>query len=210
MRRMISISAILLLAASLPGSSGAQGLKGRELLGVRLGGAVSPGAVRDAFGDGSELELHFTEGLGAWFGIDVALSMHNFGRARTEITDPTSYYWNMKPEAEVYSLTVGFMAMRDISQRISLASDAGIGLYTINAVIPAGIYEGRVYRNQLGLYGGMNLYYALNSRGLSLDIGAKYHYVFSGDDPLQVLHVYTGEDRLGFFQMTLGIVFFTR
>ncbi|MCK4539245.1 MAG: hypothetical protein KAV42_10660 [Candidatus Krumholzibacteria bacterium] len=210
MKRFYFITALFLITSLAPVNAVSQGLKGREVLGLRLGGVASPGAVEDCFGRGSELELHFIEGLGSWYGVDIALSMHNFGRSLSREKNIDFTGSDRTVEAEIYSLTFGLVGIRSVTDRISLGMEGGMGLYPITAIIPEGIWEGRVTRNQFGFYTGANIYYSLNRRGLSLDIGAKYHYVFSGDDPWQVLYAYTGEDRLRFIQMTVGIVFYTR
>ena len=210
MKRFYFITVFFLIISLAPAMAFSQGFKGREILGLRLGGVVSSGSVEDTFGRGSELELHFMEGLGSWYGIDISLSMHNFGRSLSREKNIDFTGFDRAVKAEIFSLTAGLVGIRQVTDRISLGIDGGMGLYPITAVIPEGIWEGRITRNQFGLYTGANIYYSLNKRGLSLDIGAKYHYVFSGDDPLQIFYVYTGEDRLQFVQMTVGIVFYTR
>ncbi|MBU8922535.1 MAG: hypothetical protein KOO63_12020 [Bacteroidales bacterium] len=210
MKRIYFIPVFFLIISFAPVDAGAQGLKGREVLGLRLGGVVSPGSVEEYFGHGSELELHFMEGLGSWYGIDISLSMHNLGRSLSREKNIDFLGFDRTVKVEIYSLTVGLVGIRQVADRISIGMEGGMGLYPITAVIPEGIWEGRITRNQFGFYAGANVYYSLNKRGLSLDIGAKYHYVFSGNDPMQILYAYTGEDRLQFIQMTVGIVFYTR
>ena len=54
MKRIYFIPVFFLIISFAPVDAGAQGLKGREVLGLRLGGVVSPGSVDEYFGHGSE------------------------------------------------------------------------------------------------------------------------------------------------------------
>ena len=192
-----------------PSSCRPQGIKGREMLGGRFGGIITSGELNDSFGHGSELEIHFTEGLGSWYGVGFSLSMHNLGRSLDREKDIDYTGLDRSVKAGVYSVTAGMTTFNRISRKIYLGAEAGIGLYTVTATIPSGIWEGRITRNEFGFNGGVDIYYALNDRGLSIDLGAKYHYLLSGKDPLQVLYAYTGEEGCGFTQVTLGIILFT-
>ncbi len=209
MKRFPCTLVIVAAAVLAPSSSSSQGIKNREILGVRLGGIISSEVVHESFGHGSELEIHFIEGLGSWYGVEFSLSMHNFGRSIDREKNIAYTGTDRSVEAGIYSLTLGMATCTGISERISVGVGAGLGLYTITATIPTGIWEGRITRNEFGFNGGVDLYYTLNRHGLSLDIGAKYHYVLSGDDPLQVMYAYTGENGVDFIQVTVGIIFFT-
>jgi len=201
---------IIAVAALLPPSASlSQGIKGREMLGGRFGGIITTGELNDSFGHGSELEIHFTEGLGSWYGVGFSLSMHNLGRSLDREGDINYTGTDRSVKAGVYSVTVGMTTLTKISRKISFGAEAMAGLYTVTATIPSGIWEGRITRNEFGFNGGVDIYYALNDRGLSIDVGAKYHYLMSGTDPLQVLYAYTGEEGCGFTQVTLGIILFT-
>lgn len=204
------IIAFLLAAATFSGAEAA-GFKGRERLGIRLGGIFTSDPLSEYFGAGTELEIHFMEGLGKSIGVDIALSMHSFGRSN-DMDKNFDYIGKRDPvELQIYSLTAGFAVFRNLGRKISLSAESGLGLYTVTSIIPSGIfYEGRIYRNQFGFYGGLHFYYRLNRQGLSLDIGTKYHYVLSGEDPAVAVYSFTGEEKIGFFQVTVGIIFFTR
>lgn len=203
---MIAAVAVLLAA----GRAESQGIKGREILGGRIGGIFSTGGLDATFGKGTEMELHFIEGLGSWYGIDFALSAHNFGKSLDSEKDFDYINEYRTVELELYSLTVGAVAMKDLPGRFSSSIEGGFGLYTISAVIPAGFYEGRITKNRLGLYTGLFLHYRLTSGGLALEFGGKYHHVFSGDDPEQVIFAYTGENQTDIFQITVGLTLYTK
>ncbi len=185
-------------------------MKGREKLGIRIGGIFSPGKLDDSFGKGTELEIHFVEGLGTWFGIGVSLSTHNFGRS-LDIEKDFDYTGNPRTvEMEVYSLTVGFVTYRKIYGRITLSTDTGFGLYTSSAIIPSGIWEGRITKNDPGLYAGLDINYRLTERGLSVELSGRYNHIYSDNKLPHVIYAYTGQDHAGFFQLTIGVNIYTR
>ena len=209
MRRCITILFIVCAASLLvPAESFSQGIKSRELLGLRAGGIISTGGVNKIFGNGSELEIHFIEGLNPWLGIGISLSSHNFGESNdrqknldyTGLDRPVSLY--------IFSVTVAAVAVNEIKGRWSSTIEGGLGLYTVNGIIQAGIYEGTRTNNQFGFYGGAGLLYRL-SKSLFINANAKYHYVFTGDDQRHIIFFYTGEDRISFFQIAVGIAIFT-
>ncbi len=198
-------AALLVLVAS--GTHG-QGIKGREMLGLRVGGVLSSGTVNDKFGDGSEIEIHFMDGLNPWFGIDIALSSHNLGDSKDR--DMSIEYTGMdRPvKLQIFSVTASAVALKRIGDRLAPTIEAGFGLYTLNGVIQAGIYEGSITDNQFGFYGGAGVLYRV-TRSLFLNANAKYHYIFSGDDWRSTVYFYTGEKRVTLYQIAVGVAIYT-
>lgn len=210
MNRVCSIR--LLYAAALlfvlpPGGHG-EGIKGREILGLRAGGVLSSGPVHDKFGHGSEVEIHFIEGLNPWFGIDVALSSHNLGESKDREMNIEYTGLDRPVKLQVFSATAAAIAVKQIGDRFSPTIEGGFGLYTLNGVIQAGLYEGSITDNQFGFYGGVGLLYRV-TRSLFVNANAKYHYIFSGDDWRSTVYFYTGEDRMSLYQITVGIAIYS-
>jgi hypothetical protein len=194
----------------LPGVSAAQGIKGREIFGVRFGGIASTMELDDAFGRGSELELYFVEGLTSWFGIGASLSGHDFGNAKDK--DRTIEWTGLADPVDVMvlSMTLTLYGRHPFGRRWSAAVESGGGLYTTTASIPTGIYyEGRITKNALGLFGGAGISYRLLDSGLAIDLAGKFHYVFSGSDGRQALYAFTDREAVHFYQITLGVTIFT-
>ena len=203
MKRRLSIFLILsaaLLIAEAHGAQG-QGLKGREILGLRVGGVLSSGPLNDKFGDGSEIEIHFIEGLKPWLGINIALSSHNFGESLDR-------NMNIEYTGLDRPVTAAVLAVSHFGDRLSPTIEGGFGLYTLNGVIQAGLYEGSITDNQVGFYGGAGLLYRL-TRSLFLNANAKYHYIISGDDWRSTVYFYTGEKRISLYQIAIGIAIYT-
>ncbi len=201
-----AFSLLIFLAAS-PDALG-QGLKGREILGLRVGGILSSGTLNDKFGDGSEIEVHFIEGLNPWFGIDIALSSHNLGDSKDRDMN-IDYTGQDRPvKLQVFSVTAAALAVKRIGNRFSPTIEGGFGLYTINGVIQAGIYEGSITDNQFGFYGGAGLLYRV-TKSLFINANAKYHYIFSGDSWRSTVYFYTGDDRVTLYQIAVGIAIYT-
>ncbi|MBN2070546.1 MAG: hypothetical protein JW814_03725 [Candidatus Krumholzibacteriota bacterium] len=185
-------------------------MKSRETLGIRIGGVFSPGKLDHSFGKGSELEIHFVEGLGSWFGLGFSLSTHYFGRSLDRELDLDYTGLNRSIKLEIYSLTTCFESYFDLGQRLVFGTETGAGLYTSSAVIVSGFYEGRITRNDPGLYAGLKLYYRITEGGLGAEMAFKYHHIYSGSDRSHVIYAYTGETEADFFQLTIGFNFFTR
>ncbi len=186
----------------------AQGIRGRELLGVRVGGVVGSPPLRDAFGAGSELELHFIEGLGAWWGIGLALSSHNFGASKDTLANIAYTGMNRDVELSIFSMTGSFFALKRIGGRFTATGETGLGLYSLTASIPAGFYQGTRTENRFGVYGGAGMLMRI-SRGVSLNLNVKYHYVFVGDDEFEPVHFFTGETSAHFVQIAFGVLLFS-
>jgi len=209
MRHGTVIAYIVVLLTACGGAS-AQGIKGREIFGVRFGGIGSTMELNDAFGSGSELEIFFVEGLTSWFGIGAALSGHNFGKSKDPDKDLEFLGIPQPVEVSILSMALTLYGQRSFSSRVTGAAEGGGGLYTTSAKIPAGAFaEGRITKNQLGLFCGASLSYRITDGGIALNLGGKFHYVFSGSDPRQALYIYTGREAVHFFQITLGVTIFT-
>ncbi|MDD3641896.1 MAG: hypothetical protein PHQ19_00305 [Candidatus Krumholzibacteria bacterium] len=209
MKRHFLIAAVFALLV-LSGETAGQGIKGREIFGVRIGAVGSSMELDEAFGRGSELELFFVEGLTSRFGIGASLSGHDFGKSKDM---GTNIEWTGLPDpvdVMILSATVTLFGRQPITERWSGCAEAGGGLYTTTASIPIGAFtEGRITKNQGGIFFGAGVSYRLLDSGLAVDLAGKFHYVFSGSDYRQALYVYTGEETVHFYQITLGMTLFT-
>jgi len=209
MKRRISIGLLLATFLIFAGAGAlGQGIKGREILGLRVGGVLSSGPVNDKFGDGSEIEIHFMDGLNPWFGIDIALSSHNLGDSKDRDMNIEYTGLDRPVKLQIFSVTAAAVAVKQIGGRFATTTEAGFGLYTLNGVIQAGIYEGSITDNQFGFYGGAGVLYRL-TRSLFLNANAKYHYIISGDDWRSTVYFYTGEERVTLYQIAVGVAIYT-
>ncbi len=210
MKRLSAICAIPAVVISLAISAAcAEGIDGREILGIRLGSVIGSTELDEAFGKGSELELHFIEGIGSWYGVGVSVSAHYFGSSKSVDKNIEFLGTDRDLKLHIYSLTAALVTMNRLAGDFSISAEAGGGLYTINGIVPAGLYEGSITRNRLGIYGGAGLYYNLNRYGLSLNISGKFHHIFSGDGWNNVIYSYTGLERADMIQLTVGVILFT-
>ena len=71
---------------------------------------TTTGVMNDIFGSGTEMELHFIEGLGTWFGVDIALSAHNLGDSKDRQKNIDYTGLNRPVELGIYSVTAAFYA----------------------------------------------------------------------------------------------------
>ncbi|MGM0484559.1 MAG: hypothetical protein ACQERI_08425 [Candidatus Krumholzibacteriota bacterium] len=194
----IIIVCTLMLLLLPPAESRAGSIKGKELLGFRLGTVFNSGELDRAFGRGSELEVHFLEGLGDNFGINIALSSHGFGEAKVLKNNSIS-------ELQIYSMTAAFLYRLNIMGGYYLTAEGGPGIYAITLIKPGFI---ELYSNdyQPGFYGGLAALYRLGINNIYIELSGKYHYIFSGGSQRNIIFYYTGEDRTDFFQVCVGVM----
>ena len=202
MLRIFTCTLLTVALASAPSPSHGQGIKGREILGLRVGAVLSSGALNDKFGDGSEIEIHFIEGLRSWLGISVALSSHNFGESRERDS------FNRPYDFQIFSVTAAVIAFKQVGKRLSPTIEGGCGLYTTNVIVQAGLYEGTITDNQFGVYGGTGLFYRI-TKSLFINANAKYHYIFTGDDLEGTEYSFTSGNRTAIYQIAVGISLYT-
>ena len=199
-------AAFFVLSATVP--AGGADIRGRELFGIRIGGVIGSSMLDNSFGKGTEIELHFIEGLGSWYGVAVAVSSHNFGDSKNRERNIEFTGLDRAVEMQIYSGTVAFFTVGSLGRNLSVTGEAGFGLYSITAIIEAGIYEGHLTDNQFGMYTGVGFLYQLTQR-LSLNASGKLHYILSGDDDRHAMYFYTGEERTRIYQITVGVTIFT-
>jgi len=201
-RFLIGLLLLIIILAAAPLRAQGQGIKGREMLGLRIGGVFSTGKLNEKFGDGSEIEIHFIEGIKPWLGINIALSSHNFGESRNRDA------YNRPYDFQIFSITAACIAMKQIGKRLIPTLEGGCGLYTSNVIIQAGLYEGTISENQFGVYGGAGILYRI-TKHFFINANTKYHYIFSGDELEGTEYDYTDGNRTAIYQVTVGISIFT-
>ena len=182
----------------------AQSLKGREVLGLRVGGLVTSGPLNREFGGGSEIELHFIHGIADWLGVDVALSSHNFGESKDEAKN-LEFFNLTNVNLQIFSVTVGMIGMAKVHGRVTSTFEAGPGIYSVSAIIPQGFYDVQKSDNRLGLYCGTGVLVKV-ANSFWLNANVKYHAVFVGTGRDDTIHFYTGESTARFLQISVGIM----
>ncbi len=211
MKRVALTASILasVLSSSLP-AEGGESIKGREILGLRIGGIHSTSGLDEAFGSGSELEIYFYHGLSTSSALGIALSGSDFGNSL--LPDKDLEYLGIQQTVDfmVYSVTGCLMTKADLSKKLRVSGELGGGLYTSTSSIQMGFSgEGRITYNQPGVYAGGEIWWRLSKGGIHLGLGGKWHYMWTGTDYRQPVWIYTGKDYAHFFQITLGISFYT-
>ncbi len=203
---------VLLISFSISNAAhAAEGIDGKRIIGFRVGTVFNSNKLDNAFGRGSELELHFVEGLGTWYGIDISLSSHSFGDSKLPEKDIQYSNQGEILELQIYSLSAAISTYYKLSDKISATAGSGVGLYAITLIRPIGIIEQRLTDYQPGVHGSLGLLYRLTQGGVFMNFNAKYHYISSGgkNNIHHPLRFYTGEKKIGFFQICAGITLFT-
>jgi hypothetical protein len=206
MKTARGIVAALLVAfvGSWSGPIAAQGIQGREMLGIRVGGLATSGSFNAEFGGGSEIELHFIHGIANWLGVDVALSSHNFGASKDEEKN-LAFFDRTNVNLQMFSVTAAMIVLKTVHGRYTPTFEAGMGFYSVNTILPQGFYEAQKTDNRLGMYGGIGLLVRVAGT-VWLNANAKYHAVFVGTEPDDTMHYYTGESTAGFLQIAVGVM----
>jgi len=199
--------AIIGLALAWNAPLDAQDLKGREVLGLRIGGLITSGSFNDEFGNGSEIELHFAYGITEWLGLEFALSSHNFGESLDEGKNLV-FFDRTDVNLQMFSVGIGMIAYRHVTGRVTSTFEGGPALYSVNAILPQGFYDLQKTDNHAGLYGGVGVLVKV-ANSVSLNLNGKYHAVFVGSASDDTFHFYTGENTARFFQIAVGIVLMT-
>ncbi|MFA4947451.1 MAG: outer membrane beta-barrel protein [Candidatus Krumholzibacteriia bacterium] len=200
----IAAASLVAFVISLSGPLPAQSIKGREMLGVRIGGLATSGAFNTEFGGGSEIELHFIHGITNRLGVDVSLSSHNFGAAKDREKN-LAFFDRADVNLQVFSITAGMIFLRTVRGRYTPTFEAGPGLYSVNTILTQGFYEAQKTDNRLGVYGGIGVLVRVADT-VSLNANAKYHAVFVGTKLDDTVHFYTGESTAHFFQISVGVM----
>jgi hypothetical protein len=182
----------------------AEGIRGRELLGVRVGGVVSGGAFNDKFGSGSEIDIHFIHGLTGRFGIAASLASHNFGESLDREKN-AEFFGRLDMNFQIFSVSAAAVFLEPLSQKLTATFEGGPGLYSANAILPEGFYEAQKTDNHFGLYAGAGLLYRVGST-FYVNANVKYHNVFIGTGVNDTIHFYTGENQVRFFQIAVGVM----
>jgi hypothetical protein len=210
--RLVTLTACALavLLAAGPPARGGESIKSREILGVRIGGIHGTSGLDKAFGSGSELEIYFYHGISPSAAFGISLSGHDFGRSKLPEKDLEYLGIPQTIDFMVYSLTGCLMTKADLSKKLRISGELGGGLYTSTSSIPVGVMlEGRLTYNQPGVYAGGEIWWRLSKGGIHLGLGGKWHYMWTGTDYRQPVWTYTDKDYAHFFQVTLGISFYT-
>jgi len=200
------LAAVFALSASAP--LAAQGLGRREVLGLRLGAGYSPSTLRNTFGSGSVIEIHFMHGFAPWCGLDVSLTSSDYGGSNNPIKNIEFTGTDREVDLEMYGITAGFLALTAIHKNFLPTVEAGPGLYSINAVLPTGFFNAQKTEFRVGFYGGVGAIYKITG-GFLVNANAKYHYIFSGNKDENTIFFFTGHDRTQMFQFTIGVLIAT-
>lgn len=200
----IAAASLAAFVIFLSGPLQAQNIKGREMLGVRIGGLATSGSFNREFGGGSEIELHFIHGIANRLGVDVSLSSHNFGSAKDREKNLV-YFDRTDVNLQVLSITAGMIFLKTVRGRSTATLEGGPGLYSVNTILPHGFYEAQKTDNRFGIYGGIGVLFRVADT-VSLNANAKYHAVFVGTKLEDTVHFYTGESTARFLQISVGIM----
>lgn len=205
--RGIVAALFLAFVISWSGPLPAQNIKGREMLGIRVGGIATSGSFNAEFGGGSEIELHFIHGITNWLGVDVSLSSHNFGPSKNREKN-LLFFDRTDVNLQMFSFAAGMIFLKTARARYTPTFEAGPGLYSVNAILPRGFYEAQKTDNHFGVYGGIGVLFRVADT-VSLNANAKYHTVFVGTELNDTMHYYTGESTVRFFQISVGVMIST-
>ncbi|MDH3197305.1 MAG: hypothetical protein OEO21_03615 [Candidatus Krumholzibacteria bacterium] len=188
----------------------------RERLGARFGYILSAGGLRDSYGDGGNLTLHFAEHLqsGLYFQFQLgAIGMGDLQRPELapQVGAVGGKYAiflvdGIETEMRILYITVGLQYTGNLSELWTGYGGVGAGIYSVSIPWTTGV-ESDVFSDQhLGGNATIGAMFRF-TRTLNLDVGATLHYFHNSASPFDLYYGFTAGDTNPLFgEIALGLV----
>jgi len=199
-----TVCACLFFPAS---SSAFDQLAGKERIGVRAGGLITMDGLNDAYGDGWDFTLFFTERLTHHLLLDVRLGALYLGELKFEHLDDTLLHQSgVQGSMRILYISVGPMIGNPLGGPWSMHAAAGAGVYSVSMVFTDVLTPFDLSDQKFGFNGGLG--FARRIAGnWSIEADGTAHY-FTVDENIDDLYfAFTdGADAPLIFDVTLGLV----
>jgi len=179
----------------------------RERLGGRFGYVLSSGGLRESYGDGGDLTLHFAERIGAGFYVEFQLGAIGMGDLlKPEIAEDAFRVQGIQTEMRVLYITGGMQYARPLSELWTAYGGLGLGIYSVSIPWTTGP-ESDVFSDQHfggNVTGGAMFRF---TRTLNLNAGAAVHYFHNNKSPYDLYYRFTeGVSNPLILEIIIGIV----
>lgn len=181
-------------------------LAGKERLGVRSGGLVTMDGLNEAYGNGWDLTLFFTERITHHLLLDVRLGALYLGELKFEhLDDELLHQSGIQGSMRILYISVGPMVGTAIGGPWSMHAAAGAGIYSVSMVFTDVLTPFDLSDQKFGFNGGLGLARRL-SGNWSIEADGTAHYFMIDEDPNDLYFAFTdGADAPLIFDVTLGL-----
>jgi opacity protein-like surface antigen len=206
-------SRIALVAASVcacllfPTSSRAfDQLAGKERIGVRSGGLITMDGLNEAYGNGWDLTLFFTERLTHHLLLDVRLGALYLGELKFEhLDDELLHQSGAQGSMRILYISLGPMVGTSIGGPYSMHVAAGAGIYSVSMVFTEVLTPFDLSDQKFGFNGGLGFARRI-SGNWSIEADGTAHYFLIEENINDLYFAFTdGADPPLIFDLTLGL-----
>ncbi len=205
-RPLIAVLIASLYLASISQQASPQPISGREKLGGRIAYTHSASDIKNTYGDGTALTLHFTERIKPPVFIDIAIGAIYLGGSavdsikkyipHTDISDASMriLFLNIAPVFE-FPVTEGAL----------LYASAGIGLYSISVILERVFLGLETSQEHFGANIGLGLYYPLSDKW-KLDFNFSAQRIWTDANLSDMFYFYSeGDSDPDFYLFSVGV-----
>ena len=205
--RIALVAATVCACLFFPASSHAfDQLAGKERIGVRSGGLVTMDGLNDAYGNGWDLTLFFTERLTHHLLLDVRLGALYLGELKFEHLDDTLLHQaGIQGSMRILYISVGPMFGTPIGGPWSMHAALGGGVYSVSMVFTDVLTPFDLSDQKFGFNGGLG--FARRIAGnWSIEMDGTAHYFMIEENINDLYWAFTdGADAPLLIEATLGL-----
>lgn len=205
--RIALVAATVCACLFFPASSRAfDQLAGKERIGVRSGGILTMDGLNDAYGDGWDLTLFFTERITRNLLLDVRLGALYLGELKFEhLDDELLHQTGIQGSMRILYISLGPMVGRSIGGPYSMHLAAGAGIYSVSMVFTDVLTPFDLSDQKFGFNGGLG--FARRIAGnWSIEADGTAHYIMIEENMNDLYFAFTdGADAPLIFDITLGL-----
>jgi hypothetical protein len=205
--RIALVAATVCACLFFPASSRAfDQLAGKERIGVRSGGILTMDGLNDAYGNGWDLTLFFTERITRNLLLDVRLGALYLGELKFEhLDDLLLHQTGIQGSMRILYISVGPMVGRSIGGPYSMHLAAGAGIYSVSMVFTDVLTPFDLSDQKFGFNGGLGFARRL-AGNWSIEADGTAHYFMIEENMNDLYFAFTdGADAPLIFDVTLGL-----
>ncbi len=205
--RIALVAATVCACLFFPASSRAfDQLAGKERIGVRTGGLLTVDGLNDAYGNGWDLTLFFTERITRHLLLDVRLGALYLGDLQIEdLDDKLLNQSGIQGSMRILYISVGPMVGRSIGGPYSMHVAAGAGIYSVSMVFTDVLTPFDLSDQKFGFNGGLGFAWRI-AGNWSIEADGTAHYFTVEENSNDLYFAFTdGADAPLIFDVTLGL-----
>jgi len=188
------LAGTLLLAFARPASA-VDELAAKERIGVRIGPVMTYEGLNEAYGDGWDATLFFTEGLFSWLLLDIRLGATYLGEAKdTELDDQLTGTPGVTSNLQNFYFSAGPIFGFPLGGAWTGYASAGLGVYSVSIKFESAIQAFDFSDQHLGANGGFGVSRRV-SKSVCIEFNGTVHW-FSVDKEARDLY-YSFTDGAG-------------